>query len=206
MGRDFVAGQRSALVLGDNLFFGHGLPELLRRAAAQASGASVFGYMVTDPERYGVVSFDGKGRATSIEEKPQRPQSDWAVTGLYFYDGRVCDIAANLAPSARGELEITDVNRAYLAMGELDVVQLGRGYAWLDTGTHDSLLQASEFVRTLQQRQGLMVGCLEEIALGQGWIDEESALRQADLYGSGEYGAYIRKVVALRGDANVCCC
>ncbi|HEX5042941.1 MAG TPA: glucose-1-phosphate thymidylyltransferase RfbA [Candidatus Polarisedimenticolaceae bacterium] len=195
IGRDFLGKERVALALGDNIFFGHGLPELLQRAAARESGATVFGYRVADPERYGVVEFDGRGRALSIEEKPEKPRSNYAVTGLYFYDARVLDIAAGLRPSGRGELEITDVNRVYLEAGTLHVEVLGRGYAWLDTGTHASLLQASTFMRTLEERQGLMVACLEEIAFKMGFIDGEQLRRLADSMRGSSYGAYLRQVL-----------
>jgi glucose-1-phosphate thymidylyltransferase len=195
IGRNFVGKNRVALALGDNIFFGHGLPELLQRAAARESGATVFGYRVADPERYGVVEFDGEGRALSIEEKPEKPRSNYAVTGLYFYDARVLDIAAALKPSGRGELEISDVNRVYLQAGTLHVEVLGRGYAWLDTGTHASLLQASTFMRTLEERQGLMVACLEEIAFKMGFIDREQLGRLADSMRGSSYGAYLRQVL-----------
>jgi len=195
IGRDFVGRERVALALGDNIFFGHGLPELLQRAAGRESGATVFGYRVADPERYGVVEFDGKGRALSIEEKPKRARSNYAVTGLYFYDNRVLEIAAALRPSARGELEITDVNRIYLEAGTLHVEVLGRGYAWLDTGTHASLLQASTFMRTLEERQGLMVACLEEIAFKMGFIGGEQLQRLADSMSGSSYGTYLRQVL-----------
>ena len=170
IGRDFIGNDPCALVLGDNLFFGHGLTEQLRRAAARPTGATVFGYQVADPERYGVVAFDASGRATSIEEKPQRPKSNWAVTGLYFYDNDVVSIAADIKPSARGELEITDVNQCYLERGALQVERLGRGYAWFDTGTHDSLLEAGAFVQTIEKRQGQRIAVPEEIAFANGWI------------------------------------
>ncbi|HET9300241.1 MAG TPA: glucose-1-phosphate thymidylyltransferase RfbA [Candidatus Polarisedimenticolaceae bacterium] len=195
IGRDFVGKERVALALGDNIFFGHGLPELLQRAAARESGATVFGYRVADPERYGVVEFDGKGKALSIEEKPGKPRSNYAVTGLYFYDNRVLDTAAALQPSGRGELEITDVNRVYLDAGTLHVEVLGRGYAWLDTGTHASLLQAATFMRTLEERQGLMVACLEEIAFKMGFIDAEQLRRLAESMRGSSYGAYLRQVL-----------
>jgi glucose-1-phosphate thymidylyltransferase len=195
IGRAFVGEDRVALALGDNIFFGHGLPELLQRAAGRASGATVFGYRVADPERYGVVEFDAGGRALSIEEKPARPRSNYAVTGLYFYDNRVLDIASRLAPSARGELEITDVNRVYLESGALHVELLGRGYAWLDTGTHASLLQASTFMRTLEERQGLMVACLEEIAFKLGFIGAEQLRLLAESLQGSSYGTYLRQVL-----------
>jgi glucose-1-phosphate thymidylyltransferase len=171
IGRDFVAGQPSALVLGDNIFYGHDLVKQLHSANERTSGASVFAYHVHDPERYGVVAFDAQQRAMSIEEKPAKPLSNYAVTGLYFYDEQVCDIAASIKPSHRGELEITDVNKRYLELGQLSVEIMGRGFAWLDTGTHDSLLEAASFIATLQKRQGLQVACPEEIAYRQGWID-----------------------------------
>jgi glucose-1-phosphate thymidylyltransferase len=182
------------LVLGDNLFYGHGLPDLLRRAVARRDGASVFAYHVTDPERYGVVAFDAMGRATSIEEKPAQPQSNWAVTGLYIYDGQAPEIAAGLRPSKRGELEITDRNRAYLERGQLNVERIGRGYAWLDTGTPDSLLEAAEFVRVLQTRQGFRMACPEEIAYRSGWISREQLEGLGRRLGKSEYGQYLRTV------------
>jgi glucose-1-phosphate thymidylyltransferase len=195
IGRDFVGAERVALALGDNVFYGHGFPELMRAAAARETGATVFAYHVRDPERYGVVEIDRAGRAVALEEKPQRPRSSWAVTGLYFYDNRVLEIAANLAPSARGELEITDVNRAYLERGELAVQRLGRGIAWLDTGTHESLLQAAEFIAAVERRQGLKVACLEEIAFRLGWLPAERVLQLADGLGRTEYADYLRRVV-----------
>jgi glucose-1-phosphate thymidylyltransferase len=191
IGRDFVAGETCALVLGDNIFHGHGFTELLQRAAARATGATVFGYLVRDPERYGVVEFDADGRAVSIEEKPACPRSHWAVTGLYFYDGDVVDIASKIKPSARGELEITDVNRAYLERGDLVVERMGRGFAWLDTGTHESLLQASEFVRTVEDRQGLKIACVEEVALHMGYIDVAQVRRLAEPLRKSGYGQYL---------------
>jgi glucose-1-phosphate thymidylyltransferase len=192
IGADFVAGRRSALVLGDNLFYGHGLSEILSDSAARGEpGATVFAYHVQDPERYGVVAFDADGRATSIQEKPAQPLSHWAVTGLYFYDERVVDFAANLKPSPRGELEITDLNRVYLERGELNVEKLGRGFAWLDTGTPDSLLEAAEFIRALERRQGFKVACPEEIAYREGWISREALNELARAY-KGSYGAYLR--------------
>ena len=196
IGRDFVGGEKAALVLGDNIFFGHGLTESLARAAANDTGATVFGYWVQDPERYGVVAFDDAGKPTSIEEKPKQPKSHWAVTGLYFYDARICDIAATIKPSARGEYEITDVNRAYLEMGALNVEKLGRGFAWLDTGTFESLLQAGEFVRAVEERQGLKIACPEEIAFRQGWIDAQQMKRLAEPLLKSGYGTYLLGVLA----------
>ncbi len=195
IGAEFVAGGPSCLVLGDNIFFGHGLPEVLGRARQRTSGATVFAYHVADPERYGVVDFDDQMRALSIEEKPARPTSNWAVTGLYFYDQQVVDIAANIQPSARGELEITDVNRAYLETGELRVEVMGRGYAWLDTGTPDSLLEAAEFVGTLERRQGTKIACPEEIAFRMGFIDERQMSAAIDRHGKSDYAAYLRRVL-----------
>jgi len=194
LGRDFVGGQPSALVLGDNIFYGHALQPLLQNAAARTDGATVFAYHVHDPERYGVVSFDANGRALSIAEKPAQPQSNYAVTGLYFYDHRVCDIAATIRPSPRGEFEITDVNATYLQQGELQVEIMGRGYAWLDTGTHDSLLDASQFIATLELRQGLKVACPEEIAFRSGWIDGEKLLELAKPLLKTGYGQYLMRV------------
>lgn len=198
LGRDFVAGQPSTLVLGDNIFYGHDLQGLLRTANARPQGATVFAYHVQDPERYGVVAFDTARRATSIEEKPAQPKSSYAVTGLYFYDERVCDIAADIKPSARGELEITDVNARYLAEGHLSVEIMGRGYAWLDTGTHDSLLEASQFIATLERRQGLKVACPEEIAYRSGWIDAEQVARLAQPMLKNGYGHYLMQIVNSR--------
>ncbi len=195
IGREFVGGDRVALALGDNIFFGHGLPELLARAAARESGATVFGYQVRDPERYGVVELDADGRAVRLEEKPKHPRSHWAVTGLYFYDNRVLEIAAGLRPSARGELEITDVNRAYLDRGELAVELLGRGFAWLDTGTHGSLLQASNYVQTLEERQGLMVACIEEVAYKMGFIDAERLRELGQGMRQNSYGRYLLELL-----------
>jgi glucose-1-phosphate thymidylyltransferase len=194
IGADFVRGERSALILGDNIFYGHGLDAVLARAARRRRGATVFGYHVTDPERYGVVAFDAGGRALSIEEKPKRPRSNWAVTGLYFYDSAVVDIAANLRPSARGEFEITDVNRAYLERGTLSVELLGRGYAWLDTGTPDSLMQASEFVGTLEKRQGFRIACPEEVAFRQGFISHARLEALGTRLGKSDYGRYILSI------------
>jgi glucose-1-phosphate thymidylyltransferase len=196
IGRDFVGRDPVALALGDNLFYGHGLPESLRRAAERTEGATIFAYWVRDPERYGVVEFDGAGRAVSVEEKPARPRSSWAVTGLYFYDAGVVDIAAALRPSARAELEITDVNIAYLRQGRLHVEKLGRGVAWLDTGTHEALLQASTFIQTLETRQGLMVACLEEIAYRMGWITAADVERIAKPMRDNAYGQYLLRVAA----------
>ena len=191
IGAEFVAGQSSILVLGDNIFHGHGLSELLHQAGSRQSGASIFAYRVPDPERYGVVTFDAAGRAVSIEEKPERPQSNWAVTGLYFYDGQAAEIAAGLKPSARGELEITDLNRVYLERGQLNVERMGRGYAWLDTGTHDSLIEAATFIATLQKRQGLVVACPEEIAYRSGWIDAAQLTALAAPLVKNSYGQYL---------------
>jgi len=195
IGADFVGSDTSSLILGDNLYYGHGLTEQLRAATARTNGATVFGYHVSDPQRYGVVEFDASGRAVSIEEKPKAPRSNWAVTGLYFYDEQVVDIAREIKPSARGELEITAINRAYLELGQLHVEKLGRGFAWLDTGTHESLLEASEFVRTIEKRQGQKVACIEEITYRLGYInaDQVSALA-ADL--PPEYADYLRRVAA----------
>jgi len=193
IGRDFVGSDRVALALGDNVFYGHGFSEVLTRAAATEKGATVFGYWVRDPERYGVVEFDAQGRAIGIEEKPAKPRSHYAVTGLYFYDNRVIEIAARLVPSARGELEITDVNRAYLEQGSLRVELLGRGVAWLDTGTYESLLQACNFVETVQERQGLRIACLEEIAFRKGWISRTELLALSGTMKS-SYGSYLRSL------------
>ena len=195
LGKDFIDGQPSALVLGDNIFYGHDLQGLLRSAADKPSGASVFAYHVQDPERYGVVTFDADRHAKSIEEKPKVPQSNYAVTGLYFYDEQVCDIAASIKPSARGELEITDVNARYLSQQQLDVEIMGRGYAWLDTGTHDSLLDAGQFIATLEKRQGLKVACPEEIAYRSGWISAEQLDAMAQPMLKNGYGQYLLKVL-----------
>ncbi len=192
IGRDFIGDDSCALILGDNIFFGHQLSTTLQSAVAREQGATVFAYQVRDPQRYGVVSFDADGRATDIVEKPTRPQSTWAVTGLYLYGPDVVQVAENLQPSARGELEITDVNRAYLERGELCVERLGRGYAWLDTGTHASLLQASEFVHTVEERQGLKVACVEEVAWRMGFIDAAQLCSLADGFGGSSYGDYLR--------------
>jgi len=195
IGKDFVGQDGVALARGDNLFYGHGLPEMLQRAAGRASGATVFAYRVLDPQRYGVVEFDARGRAIGLEEKPSAPRSNYAVTGLYFYDNRVLDVAANLKPSPRGELEITDVNRAYLATGDLHVEILGRGMAWLDTGTHEALLQASNFIQAIEARQGLKVACPEEIAWNAGWISSEDVARLAARMNKNEYGAYLLRML-----------
>lgn len=194
VGRDFVGDDHVALILGDNLYFGHGLPELLAEATARTTGATVFAYAVQDPERYGVVEMNAEGRALSIEEKPAKPRSNLAVTGLYFYDNRVLDIAAAVKPSARGEIEITDVNRAYLEMGELHVSRMGRGFAWLDTGTPDSLTEAAVFVQILEQRQGLKISAPEEIAFRSGFIDKEQLRARATALGKSTYGRYLFRV------------
>ncbi len=198
VGRDFVGGDGVALALGDNVFYGHGVVEVLQRAARRASGATIFGYWVHDPERYGVVEFSDDGVVTGIEEKPSQPRSRYAVTGIYFYDNRVIEIAAGLAPSSRGELEITDVNLAYLATGDLHVELLGRGIAWLDTGTHDSLLQASNFVETIQERQGLKIACLEEIAHLKGYITREDLRCLGEAMGKSSYADYLLSLAAER--------
>jgi glucose-1-phosphate thymidylyltransferase len=195
IGREFVGRDRVALALGDNVFFGSGFPGMLRRAAERQEGATVFGYQVRDPERYGVVEFDATSRAVSLEEKPRNPRSSWAVTGLYFYDNRVLDIAAALTPSARGEIEITDVNRVYLEDGTLSVEKMGRGYAWLDTGTPESLLHASNFIQTIQERQGLMVACLEEIAYTLGFIGADRLREAAAGMRGNAYGQYLLRLV-----------
>ena len=194
IGADFIGHSNSVLILGDNLFYGHSLQEQLERAGSRESGATVFAYHVSDPERYGVVSFDAGGKALEIEEKPSKPKSNWAVTGLYFYDHSVIDIAANLQPSARGELEITDVNKVYLERGSLAVEQMGRGFAWLDTGTPDSLLDASEFVRALESRQGLRVGSPEEIAFYKGWINSDQLESLGKRLEKSPYGKYLLRV------------
>lgn len=191
IGESFIGDDQVALVLGDNIFFGNGLTGLLEKAAARRRGATVFGYAVDDPERYGVVELDASGKALSIEEKPARPRSRMAVTGLYFYDNRVVDFARNLKPSSRGELEITDINRIYMELGELNVECMSRGFAWLDTGTHDSLLEASEFVRTIQKRQGIQIACLEEIAYLRGFIDREQLIARGKLFEKTAYGRAI---------------
>lgn len=200
IGADFVNGQPSALILGDNIYHGEKMGEKCRAAAAEAAagGANVFAYHVDDPERYGVAAIDPEtGRATSIEEKPAQPKSNWAVTGLYFYDSDVVDIARNVRPSARGELEITDVNRAYMDRGDLHITRLGRGYAWLDTGTHESLHEASSFVRTIEHRTGIKIGCPEEVAFRQGWLSADALLERAAMMGKTGYGAYLKKLVDL---------
>jgi glucose-1-phosphate thymidylyltransferase len=194
LGEEFLAGGPSAMILGDNIFYGHGLVDCLRSANARTNGATVFGYRVADPERYGVVSFGPDGRALDIEEKPAHPKSNYAVTGLYFYDGEASAIARTLKPSVRGELEITSLNQAYLERGGLQVEILGRGYAWLDTGTHDSLLQASKFVQIIEERQGVKIGCPEEIAFDQGWIDYQALLETAQRLDKSGYGRYLRLI------------
>ena len=200
IGADFVAGKPSALILGDNIYHGDKMGEKCAAAAAEAGtgGANIFAYHVDDPERYGVVSFDQAGRAISIEEKPERPRSNWAVTGLYFYDSDVVDIARSIRPSARGELEITDVNRTYMERGDLNITRLGRGYAWLDTGTHESLHEAGSFVRTIEHRTGIKIACPEEIAFDAGWLGEEEVLARAAQMGKTGYAAYLKKLVTAR--------
>jgi len=195
IGREFVGGQPCCLVLGDNIFFGQGLIKQLRRAAGKTAGATVFGYWVRDPERYGVAEIDDKGQVISLEEKPSQPKSNYAVTGLYFYDNKVCDLAAELKPSPRGELEITDLNRLYLDHGELELMQLGRGMAWLDTGTHDSLMEAASFVETIEKRQGLKVCCPEEIAWRNNWIDDGQLREQAEMLSKNGYGQYLLELL-----------
>jgi glucose-1-phosphate thymidylyltransferase len=195
LGRDFVGDDNIALILGDNIFYGHGLPELMAKATARKQGATVFGYVVSDPERYGVLEIDAAGKAVSIEEKPHRPKSNTAVTGLYFYDNQVVEIAASTRPSARGELEITDVNRAYMERGALHVELMGRGYAWLDTGTHASLIEAAHFVQIIEQRQGLRIACPEEIAFRLGLISADRLLAAANAYDKSGYGRYLRAVL-----------
>ncbi|QGU34035.1 glucose-1-phosphate thymidylyltransferase RfbA [Thermochromatium tepidum] len=191
IGRAFLAGAPSCLILGDNIFYGHGLVEQLKEAAAHKTGATVFGYYVSDPERYGVAEFDASGRVLGIEEKPRHPKSNWAVTGLYFYDGRAPDLAAELRPSARGELEITDLNNRYLSEGALSLIRIGRGIAWLDTGTHDSLMEAAHFIETIEKRQGLKICCPEEIAYANGWIDAERLRALGESLGKSSYGQYL---------------
>ncbi len=195
IGEDFLQGQACAMILGDNIVYGGGLRSQLRAAAARTVGATVFAYRVSDPERYGIVSFDSEGQPVTIEEKPQAPKSNWAVTGLYFYDNRIVDIARTIKPSPRGELEITDINAVYLQANELNVERLGRGAAWLDMGTKDSLLEAGDFVRTIEKRQGLKIGCLEEIAFHQGWLSRDQLLAQAERLKSSEYGHYLKQLV-----------
>ena len=196
VGESFIAGERACLILGDNIFFGHGLPDQLQQAAGLEKGALVFAYSVQDPERYGVIEFDKDGRAVSLEEKPTQPRSNYAVPGLYFFDERVVEFAKSLKPSARGEIEITDLNRIYLTMGELQVIPLGRGVAWLDAGTHESLLQASNFVQTVEERQGLMISSPEEIAYYKGFIDKEQLKRLAGKLGNTGYGNYLSRLVS----------
>lgn len=195
VGRDFVGTDRVALVLGDNIFYGHGLPELMAEAVARPNGATVFGYVVSDPQRYGVVELDAAGKGISIEEKPAEPKSNLAVTGLYFYDNDVLDIAAGIAPSARGEIEITDINRAYMARGELHVQIMGRGFAWLDTGTHESLMEAGQFIEILERRQGMKISCPEEIAFRKGFITRDQLAELAKLTGKSSYGQYLAKLL-----------
>ena len=199
IGRDFIAGDPCALVLGDNIFYGHGLGSLLEDVARRTTGATVFGYWVKNPSAYGVAEFDARGRVIGLEEKPAKPRSSYAVAGLYFYDARVVDLAASLKPSARGELEITDLNRRYLELGDLDLVKLGRGVAWLDTGTPEALLQASNFIQTIQSRQGLSVACPEEVAFHKGWIDREDLVRLAEPLAKTAYGEYLMDVARDAG-------
>jgi glucose-1-phosphate thymidylyltransferase len=199
IGESFIGGDAVTLALGDNLFYGHGLPEYLRRAALRAAGATVFGYWVRDPERYGVVEFDREGHAVGLEEKPPKPRSSYAVTGLYFYDNRVVEVARGLKPSARGELEITDVNLDYLKRGDLHVEKLGRGIAWLDTGTHEALLQASNFIQAIEERQGLKVACVEEIAWRMGYIDADDVRRLAEPMRNSGYGQHLLRILEQEG-------
>lgn len=194
LGEEFIGDDTAAMILGDNIFYGAGLSKHLKEAAAREDGATVFGYYVEDPERFGVVEFDAGGKAISIEEKPKNPKSNYAVTGLYFYDRKVCERAKNLKPSARGELEITDLNRIYLEEGKLNVITLGRGYAWLDTGTMDSLAEATEFVRVIQNREGIQISAPEEIAYNKGWITKEKLMEAAEAYGKSPYGKHLRNV------------
>ena len=194
IGEEFIQGQACAMILGDNIFYGNGLTKHLREATSRKNGATVFGYYVEDPERFGIVEFDSSGKAISIEEKPERPKSNYCVTGLYFYDERVCELVKNIKPSKRGELEITDLNRLYLEEGSLNVVTLGRGYAWLDTGTIDSLAEATEFVKVVEKRQGIKIAALEEIAYVNGWIEKEVLLESAHLYGKSDYGKHLKHV------------
>jgi glucose-1-phosphate thymidylyltransferase len=195
LGKQFVGKDSCALILGDNIYYGHGLTEMLKRAAEQENGATVFGYWVKDPEQYGVAEFDKDGKVIGLEEKPKEPKSNYAVTGLYFYDNQVVDMAASLKPSARGELEITDINKLYLEIGQLRIEKLGRGFAWLDTGTHSSLLQAANFIETIEQRQGLKIACPEEIAYRSRWIDDQAVLRIAEPLKKNGYGQYLIKLV-----------
>jgi glucose-1-phosphate thymidylyltransferase len=199
IGREFMAGQGAALILGDNIFYGHGMVKMLQGAAQRGEGATIFLYPVRDPERYGVAELDREGNPVAIVEKPKEPRSNWAVTGLYFYDERVADIAAALKPSWRGEYEITDVNNAYLRMGSLGAVRLGRGYVWLDTGTPTALVQAAQFVQTMEERQGLKIACLEEVAWRMGFIDAEQALRCVDSFKNSDYGKYVAKLIQEEG-------
>ncbi len=200
IGAEFIQSDHAALILGDNIYHGHGLAEKCREAVAQSAGATVFAYQVDDPDRYGVVTFDPvSGQATSIEEKPEKPLSNWAITGLYFYDNDVIEIARSVRPSGRGELEITDVNRAYLERGDLRISRLGRGYAWLDTGTYDSLHEASSFVRTIEHRQGIKIACPEEIGYDLGYLSAGDLLRRADALGKTDYAVYLRRLVERRG-------
>ena len=199
IGRSFIGRQRVGLILGDNIFYGQGLSETLSRAMVHRQGATVFGYWVRNPKRYGVIAFDDAGGVSDVEEKPVKPLSNWAVTGLYFYDHRVPDIAAQLKPSARGELEITDVNRAYLSSGQLTVEKLGRGIAWLDTGTHESMMRAGSFIEVIEQRQGLKVACIEEIAYHKGYIDAEQVLRLAHPLSNNSYGQYLKDLITFEG-------
>ncbi|MDR5588266.1 glucose-1-phosphate thymidylyltransferase RfbA [Clostridium aquiflavi] len=194
LGEEFIGNDSCAMILGDNIFHGNGLTAHLKRAAQNEGRATVFGYYVDDPERFGVVEFDDKGKAISLEEKPENPKSNYAVTGLYFYDNKVCKYAKNLKPSARGELEITDLNRIYLEQGKLDVITLGRGYGWLDTGTVDSLTEATEYVKVIETRQGLKIACLEEISYKNGWIDKKTLLKSAEQYGKSPYGEHLKNV------------
>ncbi len=199
IGAPFVGSEPSCLILGDNIFYGHGLPKMLRRASERIDGATVFGYWVRDPERYGVAEFDGEGRVVSLEEKPEKPRSNYAVTGLYFYDGQAVDLVKSLKPSPRGELEITDLNKLYLDRASLHVEQLGRGFAWLDTGTHESMLQAANYIETIEQRQGLRIACPEEIAFRRGWISAEQLLALAEPLKKNGYGEYLQGLVSNDG-------
>lgn len=195
IGADFIGQDNVSLILGDNIFYGYGFSQMLKEARSRRTGATIFGYQVTDPERFGVVEFDNNGKAVSIEEKPLQPKSHYAVTGLYFYDNRVIDIARQIRPSARGELEITDVNNAYLQLGELNVSVLGRGFAWLDSGTHESLMEAGSFIRTIEHRQGMKVACLEEIAFNQGWLNRQQLGAQAEALKKTGYGQYLQRLL-----------